>query len=318
MLWMSIDRHPQSLHALIRARLEETGWEILESSYESISGLDGLNPEDIRGVLLAPARHIPAQFLHRLVNCSLIQIWSSGYDKFNIYDATKAGLTVANNHGANAVSVAEHTLLLMLGVSRRAPEMHGRVTEGNWAGNDHGMGSYSLNGKTLGIVGMGKIGSLVAVRALGFGMRVIFTDPHVSEKESPPGTRRVEWEELLAQSEYISLHVHHTEKTRGMLNESVFRAMERQPFIINPSRAELIEKEALVDALTKGTIRGLGIDAHYDEPTSSNDVLWTFRNVFASPHVAGSTVDSYTETIDACVQNLRRAMDGGTPQGIIC
>ena len=316
-LWMSIDRHPESLKELIRARLKATGWIIHERRYEALSDLETLNVEEIRGVLLAPARRIPAEVLQRLQNCSLVQIWSSGYDKFNIHDAMAAGLAVANNHGANAVSVAEHTLLLMLGVSRRAPEMHSRVTEGQWAGNDHGMGSYSLNGKTLGIVGMGRIGTLVAVRAQACGMQVVFTDPYVSQEQAPVGVERVEWDELLAQADYISLHVHHTDDTRGVLDSKAFAAMKKQPFIINASRAELIDKAALIDALANGTIKGLGIDAHYDEPTSATDELWTFPSVFASPHVAGSTIDSYRETIDNCVQNLERAMSGAVPKGLI-
>ena len=314
---MSIDRHPESLKELIRARLKETGWIIHEGRYEALSDLEKLDVEEIRGVLLAPARNMPVEVLQRLHNCSLVQIWSSGYDKFNIQDAQVVGLSVANNHGANAVSVAEHTLLLMLGVSRRAPEMHSRVIDGQWAGNDHGMASYSLNGKTLGIVGMGRIGTLVAVRAQACGMRVIFTDPYVSQEQSPLGAERVEWGELLAQADYISLHVHHTDDTRGMLDAKAFAAMERQPFIVNASRAELIDKTALIDALAHGTIKGLGIDAHYDEPTSATDDLWTFPSVFASPHVAGSTIDSYRETIDRCVRNLERAMNGAVPEGLI-
>ena len=316
-LWMTIDRHPDTLKALVRERLRDKGWNIHEVSYQELSTLDALNLEEVRGVLLAPARHIPVEFLQRLINCSLIQVWSSGYDKFNLQDAKTAGLSVANNHGANAVSVAEHTMLLMLGVSRRAPEMHARVTEGEWAGNDHGMGSYSLSGKKLGINGMGRIGSLVAARAEAFGMSVMFYDPYVNQSKAPAGATQVTWDELLDQADYISLHVHHTDDTRGMLDERAFAKMTRQPFLINPSRAELVVKSALIDALKRATIKGLGMDAHYDEPTSRLDDLWNYPSVFASPHVAGSTVDSYGETIDACIENLGRAMKGFVPKGLI-
>jgi len=316
-LWMTIERHPATLKSLIKERLNHTGWNIFEGSYEALPALGSLNLEQVQGVLLAPARQIPVEHLRRLTNCSLIQIWSSGYDKFNIHDALAAGLPTANNHGANAVSVAEHTLLLMLGVSRRAPEMHSRVTEGKWAGNDHGMSSHSLNGKTLGIVGMGQIGSLVATRALAFGMSVIFSDPNVAQSEAPAGSIRVDWEELLDQSDYVSLHVHHTDDTRGMLDAEAFAKMTKRPFIINPSRAELIDRHALLEALASGTVKGLGIDAHYDEPTSPRDELWRLPSVFASPHVAGSTVDSYLDTVDACIENLRTAMRGDTPKGLI-
>ena len=316
-LWLTIERHPESLKALIRHKLAATSWEVFEIRYEDMDSVDKLPLETISGVLLAPAREIPLRILSRLETCSLLQIWSSGFDKFNLGDAQKFGIPVANNHGSNAVSVAEHTLLLMLGVSRRAPEMHSRVVQGKWAGNDHGMGSYSLSGKTLGIIGMGRIGTLVAVRALAFGMKVVYTDPNVSQSESPAGSRRVEWGELLRMSDYISLHLHHTKDTRNLLNADAFASMEKRPFIINASRAELIDRKALIGAMHKGEIRGLGIDAHYKEPTSEQDELWQFSQVFTTPHVAGSTVDSYMETVDACITNLAVAFEGRPPQGLI-
>ena len=316
-LWITIDRHPESLKALIRERLGATSWNIHEVSYEAMESLREIDLESVNGVLLAPARRIPSEYLYRLSSCSLMQIWSSGYDKFNIDDARRHGLAVANNHGANATSVAEHTMLLMLGVSRRAPEMHSRVVTGSWEGNDHGMNSYSLKGKVLGLVGMGRIGSLVAIRAAAFGMEVIFSDPHVSQKEAPSGAKKVDWETLLQNSDYISLHVHHNDETRGMIDESAFSRMARKPFVINASRAELIDRPSLLKALEEGTIRGLGIDAHYDEPTSAADPLWKYESVFASPHVAGSTVDSYEETLASCIENLSRAVGQISPHGLI-
>ena len=317
LLWMTIDRHPDSLKNLIRQKLSATGWTVHEVSYEEIHKLGDIDLEAVNGVLLAPARRIPPDYLKRLKSCALMQVWSSGYDKFNIDDARKFGISVANNHGANATSVAEHTMLLMLGVSRRAPEMHSRVVDGRWEGNDHGMNSCSLNGKTLGIIGMGRIGSRVALRAAAFGMIVVFTDPEVTEEEAPAGTRKVSWETLLETSDYISLHIHHNDETRGMINHAAFSQMVRRPFLINASRAELIDKPGLLQALEDGMIRGLGIDAHYEEPTSAADPLWKFDSVFASPHVAGSTVDSYEETIDACLANVTRAISGEKPSGLL-
>lgn len=316
-LWMTIERHPDSLKNLIRKRLGATGWVVHEVSYEEINKLGEIDLEAVNGVLLAPARHIPADYLKRLKSCALMQIWSSGYDKFNIEDARKFGIAVANNHGANSTSVAEHTMLLMLGVSRRAAEMHSRVIEGRWEGNDHGMESYSLRGKTLGILGMGRIGSLVATRATAFGMQVIFSDPHVSSEQAPSRAKKVDWKTLLENSDYISLHLHHNDETRGIIDESAFSLMAKVPFIINASRAELIDRTALLRALDQRAIRGLGIDAHYDEPTSAADPLWSSGPVFASPHVAGSTVDSYEETVDSCIANLRRALTQGKPRGLV-
>lgn len=316
LLWMTIDRHPESLRALIRKQLAQTGWEIFEVSYDSIDAMETVPLEEIDAVLLAPARHFPPAYMDRLAQCRLMQIWSSGYDKFNIEDAHYRSIPVANNHGSNAISVAEHTILMMLGVSRRAPEMHNRVITGNWAGNDHGMMSYSLSGKTLGIVGLGNIGSLVAHRAEALGMRIFFSDP--SHLESPDTQwTQVAFDELLRISDYVTFHVHLTEHTQNMVNQVNIGTLKKKPFLINASRAQLIEKEALLTGLESGLIRGVAIDAHYSEPTEAHDPLFNYSNVLFSPHVAGSTVDSYNETIEACLANITGCFEEAKPLGLL-
>jgi phosphoglycerate dehydrogenase-like enzyme len=254
--------------------------------------------------------------MDRLTNCRLIQIWSSGYDKFNIDDARERRIPVANNHGANAVSVAEHAILMMLGISRRIPEMHERVITGNWAGNDHGMSSYSLNGKTLGIVGLGNIGRLVATRAEALGMTIRYVDPNVAV--APKGSwSPTDFDTLLGVVDYLSFHVHLTDATRGMVNMANIHKLERQPFLINVSRAELIDYEALLFALEHQLIKGVAIDAHYEEPTRPGDRLFSLPNILVSPHVAGSTVDSYFDTIGACISNITRALAGEEAHGLL-
>lgn len=316
LLWMSIDRHPDSLKDLIRDRLGATGWTIHEASYDSAGALSSMPLESVDAILMAPARYFPAEQMDRLTQCQLIQIWSSGYDKFNIEDAHKRNIAVANNYGANAVSVAEHAILMMLGISRRIPEMHQRVVTGDWAGNDHGMSSYSLNGKTLGIVGLGNIGRLVATRAEALGMKILWTDPFIQDSPEDSWYRR-DFETLLENSDYLSFHLHLNEATRNMLNTTNIGSLKRRPFLINVSRAELINYEALLHALNHHLVRGIGLDAHYDEPTRKSDPLLAHKNVLFSPHVAGSTVDSYYETIEACIANIYRTISGEHPLGQI-
>jgi D-3-phosphoglycerate dehydrogenase len=313
---MTLDRHPGSLKTLIRDRLNSAGFEVLEASYDSLVALSDMPLESIDAVLMAPARFFPTEHMDRLTNCKIIQIWSSGYDKFNVDDAHERGIPVANNHGANAVSVAEHTILMMLGVSRRIPEMHERVVTGNWAGNDHGMSSHSVNGKTLGIVGLGNIGSLVATRAEALGMTIRFADPNVSVSPEA-GWVKSSFEDLLGEADYLSFHVHLSDSTRDMLNRENIGRLTKKPFIINVSRAELVNYDALLAALDGGLIKGAAIDAHYEEPTRSDDPLFRFSNILVSPHVAGSTVDSYFDTIDACISNIMRAVAGEKPHGIL-
>ena len=316
LLWMTIDRHPDSLKALIRNQLSDAGWEVYEVSYDSIDSLESIPLETIDAVLLAPARHFPVQYMDRLTSCKLMQIWSSGYDKFNIDDAHARGIAVANNHGSNAISVAEHTILMMLGSARRAPEMHNRVTSGNWAGNDHGMSSHSLSGKTLGIVGLGKIGNLVAERAEAFGMTIRFTDPVVTVPPTKHWERR-ELTHLAEESDFVSLHVHLNTQTVGLINDQFFAAMKRKPFLINVSRAELVDRRALLAAINRGSLSGLAMDAHYEEPTAVDDPLFLTNNSIFSPHVAGSTRDSYEDTVSACISNIEAALATGSISGRI-
>lgn len=315
-LWMSVERHPDSLRTLIRDAITASGFEVIEAYYEDIDELENSPLENIEAVLMAPARHFPNQLMDRLVNCKLIQIWSSGYDKFNIADAWERKIPVANNHGANAVSVAEHTILLLLGISRRIPEMHQRVITGKWEGNDHGMSSYSLKDKTLGIVGLGNIGTLVAHRAEALGMNILFSDPNKAETLNPNWQKR-EFDDLLGEVDYLTFHVHLTESTRNMLNAANITLLKKQPFVINVSRAELIDRAALQDAMKKNLLKGLAIDAHYEEPTKVSDPLFSFPNILMSPHVAGSTVDSYIDTITACLVNIKRAISGKAVEGLL-
>ena len=316
LLWMTIDRHPDSLKALIRHQLSDAGWEVYEVSYDSIDSLESVPLESIDAVLLAPARHFPVQYMDRLTSCKLMQIWSSGYDKFNIDDAHARGIAVANNHGSNAISVAEHTILMMLSVSRRLPEMHDRVITGRWSGNDHGMSSRSLAGKTLGLIGLGKIGTLVAHRAESFGMKIVFTDPAV-EGPRHGNWQKLDFEKLLGESDYLSLHVHLADGTRDLINSDNIQLLKKRPFLINVSRAELVNRDALIEALHSGQVSGVAIDAHYSEPTAKNDELLKINTGVFSPHVAGSTADSYTETVSACILNIDAALQGLPVAGLI-
>ena len=313
---MTIGRHPESLKALIRNQLSDAGWEVYEVSYDSIDSLESVPLESIDAVLLAPARHFPVQHMDRLASCKLMQIWSSGYDKFNIDDAHARGIAVANNHGSNAISVAEHTILMMLGAARRAAEMHNRVTTGNWAGNDHGMSSHSLSGKTLGIVGLGNIGCLVAERAEAFGMTIRFADPVVTAPPAKHWERR-ELIELAEESDFVSLHVHLNDRTVGLIGDQFFAAIRRKPFLINVSRAELVDRRALLAAVNRGSLSGLAMDAHYEEPTEVGDPLFLTNNSLFSPHVAGSTRDSYEDTVAACIANIKAALAAGSISGRI-
>ncbi len=270
-------------------------------------------------VLFAPGRYLPETIFQNATHVKLMQLWSSGYDKFNIEDAKKHGIPVANNGGANAISVSEHTILLMLSVYKWLPDSHQRTVEGRWAGNSHGMDMFLMYGKTLGLIGFGNIGKQVAKRASAFGMKILYYDlvRAGTEVEEEIGVQYCELDQLLKTSDIVSLHVHHNESTTGMIAAEQLDMMKKSAILINVSRAQLVDNEALLKALQDKKIWGAGMDVYMEEPTKPNDPLLTHPHVVATPHMAGSTYDIYSMALKNSVENFRRVKNGQKPLWVV-
>ena len=248
-----------------------------------------------------------------------MQLWSSGYDKFNVAGARKFGIPVANNGGANAISVAEHTVLLMLAVNKWLPDSHERTVAGRWAGNSHGLDMFLLHEKTLSLFGFGNIGRHVARRCRGFGMRIIYHDvtraPEEVERET--GATYADVETLLREADVLSLHLHSTPETERIIDDQALRKLKHTAILINVSRAQLVDQHALLDALTSCRLRGAGFDVYMHEPTAPGDPLLQLPNVVATPHMAGSTYDTYARAIGNCIDNFRRVLNGRSPRWVV-
>jgi phosphoglycerate dehydrogenase-like enzyme len=312
LLYLFEDRVPQNLRELVVSYLREGPYTVDAQSYSA-------SPESLEAAfaaadlaLLAPGRKIPENCLKAAKKLKLLQLWSSGYDKCNVADAARYGIPAANNGGANAISVAEHTLLLMLAVAKWLPNSHMRASEGRWSGNSHGMDMFNLHGKNLGLVGLGKIGRSVAEKAHAFGMKVFYSDPIEADAEfrkRVPVEKRT-FEELLALSDVLSFHIHSNEKTRGMLGAAQFARMKKGSVLINVSRAELMVREDLLKALNDGTLSGAAFDVFYEEPTKAQDPIASHPKVVATPHMAGSTLDAYKQGMLNCMKNFERVSRG--------
>ena len=178
---------------------------------------------------------------------------------------------------------------------------------------------FLLHKKTLGILGLGRIGREVARRALGFQMDIIYYDPNraLPDVEKTLGVRFVSWDEVLSVSDVLTLHMHLTNKTKGILGAKGLSKIKQGAVIINVSRAELIDKQALIDRLNSGHIGGVGMDTHYREPTDPHDPLLTHPRVVATPHMAGSTADAYETAIDHAIENFRRVQSGQKPLWVV-
>ncbi|GIX48340.1 MAG: 2-hydroxyacid dehydrogenase [Candidatus Tectimicrobiota bacterium] len=250
----------------------------------------------------------------------LVQLLSAGYDRINIEAARRAGVPVANNGGANAVAVAEHTLMLMLAVYKRLAWHHHNVISGKWRVGDFANPRlYELAGKTLGIVGLGTIGKKVARRAQAFEMRVQYYDlVRLSEdQEDALGVRFVLFPELLRTSDVVSLHVPLTERTRGMMSTREFAAMKHDAILINTCRGPVVDEEALYHALTTGQIAGAGLDVLQQEPPPADHPLFKLDNVVFTPHTAGPTWETWTRAFRNAYDNIQRVAAGSPPLWVI-
>ncbi len=319
LLYVYEERIPEALRDLVRS-LIPSDFERREMTYKtSLSEQKELFSWcDV--VLFAPGRSLPDEvLLAGSGNCKLMQLWSSGFDKFNITGAKAAGIPVANNGGANAISVAEHAVLLMQAVNKRLPDSHRRTTTGQWAGNLHGLDMFMMYRKTVGIIGFGNIGRAVAQRCRGFDMKVVYYDnrrapPEVEERLD---ATQVSLDELLSESDIVTLHLHLNDETRHLIDADRIAQMRDGAALINVSRSGLVEREALIDALQSGKLRGAGLDVYDKEPTEAGDPLLELENVVATHHIAGSTYDVYAMAIGAAVDNFRTVMAGEEPRWLV-
>jgi len=319
LLYVYEERVPQALRDLVLSFIPLGEFEIESMTY--------LTPDDDRikklawadVVLFAPGRHIPDEVLAAAKDVKLMQLWSSGYDKFNVAGCTKLGIPVANNGGANACSVAEHAVLLMLAVYKWLPDSHRRTVTGTWTGNSHGLDMFLLNGKKLGIIGFGNIGRQVARKVSGFDMDVRYFDIARADTaiESEYKARYVTLDELIAESDIITLHLHSNDATRDIIDRSAISRMKKGAALINVSRAQLVDQDALREALIEKRLGGAGLDVYLKEPTQANDPLLTLPNVIATPHMAGSTYDTYAMVMERAIENFRRVMRGQEARWIV-
>jgi phosphoglycerate dehydrogenase-like enzyme len=269
---------------------------------------------------LGLARQMGGEFFRAAPKLKLVQLLSAGYDRVDVEAARKAGVPVANNGGANAIAVAEHTMLLMLAVLKRLVRLHNDVVAGKWrAPETASQRIYELAGKTLGIVGLGNIGRKVARRAAAFDMRVRYYDiARLSEdQEDALGVRFVLFEELLRTADVVTLHVPLDDSTRHMLSDREFAMMKPTAILVNTCRGPVVDEPALHRALTGGQIAGAGLDVMVEEPSPPKHPLFELPNVTLTPHSAGPTWENWAARFRNGFDNIERVAAGGRPRWVI-
>jgi len=232
-----------------------------------------------------------------------------GVDNVDVEAATAKGVVVMNTPGGNAISVAEHTLALMFALARLVPQANESTKAGKWEKKKF-MGT-ELNGKTLGIIGLGNIGMQVARRARPLGMTLVAHDPFVSrELAKDRGVELLTLDELFAKSDYITLHLSVTPETEGLLSIDAFAKMKDGVRLVNCARGELIDPEALEAALASGKVAGAALDVFAQEPPTSSPLL-AHENVIATPHIGGSTEEAQETVGVRIAEQVRDYLNSG-------
>ncbi|WP_026785196.1 hydroxyacid dehydrogenase [Pleomorphomonas koreensis] len=233
----------------------------------------------------------------------------AGTNDIDVAAAARLGIPVLAAVGANAHSVAEHALTLLLALVKDLPAQDAFVRGGGWEKKAYR--GHEIRGRTLGIVGLGAIGSVVARLAAAFGMTVIAYDPYIPDAAFDPYAERVsDLNALLARADVVSLHCPLTAETRGMIDGRALGLMKRDALLINTARGEVVDEPALVAALKDGTIAAAGLDVFAPEPPAAANPLWALPNVIVSPHVGGVTEEARRELSVMTCRNVVALLEG--------
>jgi glyoxylate reductase len=243
-------------------------------------------------------------------NLRLVAVASAGYDSVDVEAAARRGIPVANTPGVLAETVADLTIALTIWARRGLGAAERNVRSGGWTSIDQAdLSGLDVHGATLGLVGYGAIGRAVAARAVGFGLTVIAYDP---QQGNQAGVRFCPLDELLRESDIVSLHVPLTDETRGLIGERELRLMKPTSTLINTSRGVIVDEPALVRALREGWIHSAGLDVQECEPNPDpNDPLLILPNVVVLPHVGSATLAARSSMVDLAVDNVLRFVESG-------
>jgi D-3-phosphoglycerate dehydrogenase len=265
----------------------QPGWEVVVSNPKEYTP----HLADCDALLVRSVVQVDGAMLARAPKLRVIGRAGVGVDNVDLDAATAAGVLVMNTPGGNAISVAEHTLAMMLAMARHIPQATASTRSGKWEKKTF-LGS-ELRGKTLGIVGLGSIGRQVVKRARAFEMRVVAHDPYVTAQIAHDlGVEVLDLAALYAASDYITLHVAATPETQGMLSHEAFAAMKPGVRIVNCARGELVDEAALLAAVQSGKVAGAAMDVFSVEPPPAGFPLFATDAVLATPHIGGSTEEA--------------------------
>jgi D-3-phosphoglycerate dehydrogenase len=306
------------MKVLVKEKIGESGVELLRSNGFTVDLGHDWTQEDLEsrigeydGLLIRSATKVTAELLAKATNLRVVGRAGVGVDNVDVPAATKRGVVVANAPESNVVTAAEHTMALLLALARNIPQAHSSLSAGRW--ERYKYSGVELMDKTLGIIGFGRIGQLVAQRAQGFGMRVIGFDPFVgAERYRELGVEKGESaDDVYATADFITIHLPKTPDTANWLNAEAFAKMRDGVRVLNVARGGLLDEAARKDALDSGKVAGAALDVFPAEPTTEHP-LFGYPNVVVTPHLGASTAEATDRAGYQAAEQVVAALNGGT------
>ena len=301
---------------LVKEKIGDSGVELLQSHFDVDVGIDwdeaelGERIAAYDGIVIRSATKMTAELIDKADRLKVIGRAGVGVDNVDVPAATRRGIVVANAPESNVVTAAEHTMALLLALARNIPRAHASLIEGKWERSK--LSGVELYEKTLGVLGFGRIGQLVAQRARGFGMRVLAFDPFVSaERYRELGVDKAERpEDIYAQADFITIHLPKTPETEGFLSDEQFAAMRNGVRVLNVARGGLVDEAALLRALDSGKVAGAALDVFPSEPMTESP-LFGRPDVVVTPHLGASTAEATDRAGYQSAEQVVAALDGG-------
>jgi D-3-phosphoglycerate dehydrogenase len=307
------------MKVLISDNLHEAGVAVLEAQPNiEVINRPGMKPEELKEVIkdvdalvIRSATKVTTDLIDAAPRLKVVGRAGTGLDNVDIPAASKRGIVVMNTPGGNTITTGEHALSLMMALARNIPQAAASMREGKWEKKKF-QGTELFN-KTLGIIGMGRIGTVVAERALGLKMRVLGYDPFITKEVAANlGVELVSLDDLLARSDFITLHTPKTKDTAKFLNKKAFKKMKPGVRIINCARGGLIDEAALLEALKEGKVAGAALDVYETEPPGADFELREMPNVICTPHLGASTEEAQANVAVAVCEQIVELLLYGT------
>ncbi len=279
--------------------------------------------KDVDALVTLLTDKIDKEVLDVAKNLKIIAQYAVGYDNIDIEECTRRGIYVTNTPEVLTETTADFTWALILAVARRVVEADKFVRSGEWEKSRTGwhpkmLLGTDIHGKTLGIIGLGRIGTAVARRAKGFNMKIIYYSRSRKENiEKELGLKYVDLNTLLREADFVSIHVPLTEETYHMIGERELKLMKNTAFLINTSRGKVIDEKALYKALKEKWIAGAALDVFEEEPTPANNPLLELENIVVAPHIASATHETRSRMSEMVAQNLIAYFEGKIPPNLV-